>query len=62
MARALLGHIGSPGEQLLAYEVARLRSRVRELEAEVARLTEQRAIELELTRIAEVTDPAPALA
>jgi len=62
MARALLGHVGSPGETALAYEVARLRRRVRELETEVARLTEQRAIDLELHRIAEVTEPEPALA
>jgi hypothetical protein len=57
-----MGHIGSPGEAVLAYEVARLRSRVRELEAEVARLTEQRTIELELNRIAEVSGSEPALA
>jgi 50S ribosomal subunit-associated GTPase HflX len=61
MARALLGHVGSPGEQALAYEVARLRRRVRELEAEIARLSEQRTIELELNRIAEDTTQ-PALA
>jgi uncharacterized small protein (DUF1192 family) len=61
MARALLGHVGSPGEQALAYEVARLRRRVGELEAEVARLSEQRTIDLELNRIAEDTT-APALA
>jgi 50S ribosomal subunit-associated GTPase HflX len=62
MARALLGHVGSPGEQVLAYEVARLRRRVSELEAEVARLTEQRTIELELNRIAEASSSAAALA
>lgn len=62
MARALLGHVGTPGEQVLAYELARLRRRVSELEAEVARLSEQRTIELELTRIAEVPAPEPALA
>jgi 50S ribosomal subunit-associated GTPase HflX len=62
MARALLGHVGTPGEQALAYEVARLRRRVRELEAEVTRLSEQRTIDLELTRFAEVADPEPALA
>ena len=61
MARALLGHVGSPGEQALAYEVGRLRRRVRELEAEVARLSDQRTIELELNRIAEDTTQ-PALA
>jgi hypothetical protein len=59
MARALLGHVGSSGDQALAYEVVSLRRRVRELEAEVARLTEQRSIELELHHIAEVE---PALA
>jgi hypothetical protein len=62
MARALLGHVGSPGEQVLAYELARLRRRVSELEAQVARLSEQRTIDLELTRIAEVPEPEPALA
>jgi hypothetical protein len=58
MARALLGHVGMPGEQILAYEVASLRRRVRELEAEVAKLSEQRTIDLELHRIAEVAEPA----
>ena len=60
MARALLGHVGSPGEQTLAYEVARLRRRVSELEAEVARLKQPRTTELdlELHRIAEAAEPA----
>lgn len=60
MARALLGFVGSPGEQALAFEVARLRRRVSELEAEVARLREHRGAELdlELHRIAEVAEPA----
>jgi 50S ribosomal subunit-associated GTPase HflX len=58
MARALLGHVGSPGEQALAYEVARLRRRVRELEAEITRLSEQRTIDIELNEIAEVAEPA----
>ena len=62
MARALLGHVGSPGEQALAYEVARLRRRVQELEAELARMNEQRSIDIELHRIAEVAEPEPALA
>jgi 50S ribosomal subunit-associated GTPase HflX len=62
MARALLGHVGSPGEQALAYEVARLRRRVQELESELTRLTEQRTIDLELHRMAEVAEPEPALA
>ena len=59
MARALLGHVGSPGEQVLAFEVARLRRRVSELEDEVARLRESSAVlDLELHRIAESAEPA----
>ncbi|HKC28196.1 MAG TPA: hypothetical protein VKB75_09310 [Jatrophihabitans sp.] len=59
MARALMGHVGSPGEQVLALEVARLRRRVTELEAEVARLREgSAALDLELHRIAESAEPA----
>jgi len=38
MAKAILGHVGGPDPRLLA-EVARLRRRVGELQAEVARLT-----------------------
>jgi hypothetical protein len=40
MAKAILGHVGGPDPRLLA-EVARLRRRVAELEAEVLRLTEE---------------------
>ena len=59
MARALMGHVGSPGEQVLAIEVARLRRRVSELEAEVARLRENSAeLDLELHRFAESAEPA----
>lgn len=59
MARALLGHVGSPGEHALAFEVARLRRRVTELEAEVARLRENSAVlDLELHHIAESAEPA----
>ncbi|HEU5266740.1 MAG TPA: hypothetical protein VFU35_08565 [Jatrophihabitans sp.] len=60
MARALLGHIGTQQDQLLALEVARLRRRVRELEDEVASLrpsTETAELDLELHRIAEVAEP-----
>jgi len=38
MAKAILGHVGGPDPRLLA-EVARLRRRVGELQAEVSRLT-----------------------
>jgi hypothetical protein len=67
MARALLGHVGLPNEQALAYEVARLRRRVRELEAELADAhalnasrTEHAELDLELHRIAEAGSPVPA--
>lgn len=36
MAKALLGFVGAPSDQRLAAEVARLRGRVRELEAELS--------------------------
>jgi hypothetical protein len=38
MAKALFGHVGGPDSRLLA-EVAMLRRRVRDLEAEVLRLS-----------------------
>jgi nucleoside-triphosphatase THEP1 len=38
MAKALLGHVGGPDLRLLD-EVRRLRTRVRELEAELARVS-----------------------
>jgi hypothetical protein len=59
MARALMGYVGSAGDQTLALEVGRLRRRVAELEAEVARLREGSAeFDLELHRIAEAAEPA----
>ncbi|HET8582928.1 MAG TPA: hypothetical protein VFL65_06725 [Jatrophihabitans sp.] len=60
MARALLGFVGSPGEQALAVEVARLRSRITELEDEVARLREhdRARLDLELHQIAQAAEPA----
>lgn len=60
MARALLGHVGMPNETTLAYEVIRLRRRIAELEDELAHLRADRAavLDIELHRIAEVTEPA----
>jgi hypothetical protein len=68
MARALLGHIGPVSEHVLALEIARLRHRVAELEAEVAELRSRAAAELdhsalerelhELHKIAESAEPA----
>ena len=66
MARALMGHVGSSNEHVLAFEVARLRRRVAELEAELAsaRAHEHAAhaatetLEIELHRLAESPEPA----
>jgi hypothetical protein len=62
MARALMGHVGTQGDQaVLAYEVARLRRRVSELEAEVAQLRKQASrteLDLELHRMAQTAEPA----
>ena len=62
MARALMGHLGTPTDQALAYEVARLRRRVAELEGEVDRLRASRnaTLDIELHRMAEETSPVPA--
>ncbi len=58
MARALLGYVGSSSEQVLSFEVTRLRRRVAELEAELAEVhAEQRvAIDLELHQLAHPND------
>jgi hypothetical protein len=60
MARALLGYVGYNNQQTLAFEVARLRRRVTELEAEVAELRHSSHAELdrELHRISEASAPA----
>jgi hypothetical protein len=60
MARALLGYVGNSAEQVLALEVARLRRRVAELEAELTELRneDRAALELELHRFAESAAPA----
>ena len=66
MARALLGYVGNGNEQVLAIEVARLRRRVAELEAELTELrnSSHAEMEAELHRFAEsiATSTAPALA
>jgi hypothetical protein len=49
MARALVGYVGNNNnEQVLALEVARLRRRVAELEAELVEVREGQHAELEL--------------
>lgn len=45
MAKALYGHLGAPDQRLLN-EVARLRARVRDLEAHVERLELERSLDL----------------
>jgi hypothetical protein len=62
MARALMGHVGIPNDQVLALEITRLRRRVAALEAELAQVRASGAteIDLELHRITE--DAAAALA
>ena len=59
MARALLGYVGNSNEMLLTLEVSRLRRRVAELEDELAEVRESGHVELdlELHRIAEVSEP-----
>jgi hypothetical protein len=59
MARALLGYVGNSTEMLLTLEVSRLRRRVAELETELAEARESEHVELdlELHRIAEVSEP-----
>ena len=60
MARALLGYVGNGNEQVLVLEVARLRRRVAELEAQLTELRDSAhtEIDLELHRIAEAAEPA----
>ncbi|HVQ91763.1 MAG TPA: hypothetical protein VMU51_12065 [Mycobacteriales bacterium] len=61
MAKALLGYVGALPDRRLVDEVAHLRSRVRDLEAELARLrAEQRTSELEhgLRQLSELPEPA----
>lgn len=60
MARALLGYVGQASDHMLALELARLRRRVLELEAELAELRAHQHVELdlELHRIAESAAPA----
>jgi hypothetical protein len=59
MARALVGYVGTNNEHVLAFEVARLRRRVTELENELAeaRAGHHVELDLELHRIAEAAEP-----
>ena len=48
MARALMGHVGTSNEHVLAYEVTRLRRRVAELEGQLAELRAEHVGDLDL--------------
>jgi len=61
MAKALLGYVGAPPDRRLVDEVTHLRSRVRDLEEELARLHAQREsseIERGLRQLSELSEPA----
>ncbi len=61
MAKALLGYVGAVPDRRLLDEVTFLRSRVRDLEAEVERMrTDRDTVELErgLRQLAELPEPA----
>lgn len=61
MAKALLGYVGALPDRRLLDEVTYLRSRVRDLEAEVSRLrseSESKALEQGLRELSELPEPA----
>jgi hypothetical protein len=61
MAKALLGYVGAVPDRRLVDEVTFLRTRVRDLEAEVARLrTKRETADLEkgLRELSELPEPA----
>lgn len=62
MARALLGHLPNVADRHLVEEVARLRSRVRDLEAEVAEMRAAQEASQLLDEFHRITSDASALA
>jgi hypothetical protein len=62
MARALLGHLPNAADRHLFEEIARLRGRVRDLEAENAELKAARQAEQLLDELHRITSDASALA
>ena len=62
MARALLGHLPNAADRHLVEEVARLRSRVRDLEAEVAEMRAAHEASQLLDEFHRITSDASALA
>jgi hypothetical protein len=61
MARALIGYVGMPSDQVLALEIARLRRRVAELETELAQLRAGGTVEIDL-ELHRITEDAAAAA
>ena len=57
MAKALLGYVGAVPDRRLVDEVTFLRTRVRDLEAEVARLQTERDVEQGLRQLSELSEP-----
>jgi hypothetical protein len=62
MARALLGHLPTAADRYLVEEVARLKGRVRDLEAELAELKASHQAEQLLDELHRITSDASALA
>ncbi len=58
MARALLGHLPTVADRHLIEEVARLKGRVRDLEAEIAELKATREAEQLLDELHRITSDA----
>jgi len=57
MAKALLGYVGAVPDRRLVDELTFLRTRVRDLEAEVARLQTERDVEQGLRQLSQLSEP-----
>lgn len=57
MAKALLGYVGAVPDRRLVDEVTFLRTRVRALEAEIARLQAERDMEQGLRELSQLSEP-----
>jgi hypothetical protein len=62
MARALLGHLPNAADRHLVEELARLRSRVRDLESQIAELKASQQADRLLDELHRITSDASALA
>lgn len=62
MARALLGHLPTSADRYLVEEVARLKGRVRDLEAELSELKANQESKQLLDELHRITSDASALA